>query len=133
MEHVEPIVWKGRALAYVVRAELSPERTTFTTPEEFNLQIGYVVYPAGGTIPPHIHLPLTRHIVGTSEVLIVKTGRCLVDFFSEEKEPVATRELRAGDIMLLVAGGHGFRMLEDTVLLEVKQGPYTGLEEKQRF
>ena len=46
---------------------------------------------------------------------------------------VATRELLPGDIMLMVGGGHGFRMLEDTVLLEVKQGPYTGLDEKERF
>ena len=133
MEHVEPITWKGRPLAYVVRAALAPDTTTFTTPENLNLQIGFVVYPAGGTIPPHIHLPLERRIVGTSEVLIVRKGRCFVDFFSDEREPVATRELGPGDIMLLVSGGHGFRMLEDTVLLEVKQGPYTGLVEKERF
>ncbi len=133
MEHVEPITWKGRPLAYVVRAALAPDTTTFTTPEDLNLQIGFVVYPAGGTIPPHIHLPLERRIVGTSEVLIVRKGRCFVDFFSDEREPVATRELGPGDIMLLVSGGHGFRMLENTVLLEVKQGPYTGLVEKERF
>ncbi len=133
MEHVEPITWKGRPLAYVVRAALAPDTTTFTTPEDLNLQIGFVVYPAGGTIPPHIHLPLERRIVGTSEVHIVRKGRCFVDFFSDEREPVATRELGPGDIMLLVSGGHGFRMLENTVLLEVKQGPYTGLDEKERF
>jgi quercetin dioxygenase-like cupin family protein len=131
--HVEPIVWKGCPLAYVIRAEMNPERTTFATPEELNLQIGFVVYPSGGEIPRHIHLPLERRVVGTSEALIVQKGRCLVDFYSEEEEFVVTRELRAGDVMLLVAGGHGFRILEDTVLLEVKQGPYTGLEEKRRF
>jgi hypothetical protein len=49
------------------------------------------------------------------------------------KETVATRELREGDILLLVDGGHGFRMLEDTVFVEIKQGPYTGLDEKERF
>jgi hypothetical protein len=41
--------------------------------------------------------------------------------------------LETGDIILLVAGGHGFRCLEDTVLLEIKQGPYTGLVEKEAF
>ena len=46
---------------------------------------------------------------------------------------IATRELATGDVMLMVGGGHGFRMLEDTVLLEVKQGPYTGVAEKERF
>jgi hypothetical protein len=76
---------------------------------------------------------LERHLVGTSEVLIIKRGRCLLDVYNDNKELVATRELGTGDLMLMVGGGHGFRMLEDTVLLEVKQGPYTGVEEKERF
>jgi hypothetical protein len=46
---------------------------------------------------------------------------------------VASRELRSGDITLMVGGGHGFRMQEDTVFLEVKQGPYTGIDEKECF
>jgi len=112
---------------------MNPEQTTFLTPSEFNLQLGFVVYPACGEIAPHAHLPLERHIVGTSEVLIVKKGRCMVDIYNEERELVATREFNPGDIMLMVSGGHGLRMLEDTALLEIKQGPYTGLNEKERF
>jgi hypothetical protein len=64
---------------------------------------------------------------------VVKKGRCEVDIYNLLKEPVATRELREGDILLLVSGGHGFRIMEDTVFLEIKQGPYTGLDEKERF
>ena len=71
--------------------------------------------------------------MGTSEVLIVRRGRCEMDIYNNERELVATRQLRQGDIMLMVDGGHGFRMLEDTVFLEVKQGPYTGVDEKERF
>jgi hypothetical protein len=71
--------------------------------------------------------------VGTSEVLIVRKGRCEVDFFDDARSLVATRELGVGDVMLLLSGGHGFRVLEDTVFCEVKQGPYTGLVEKERF
>ena len=64
---------------------------------------------------------------------MLRAGRCLIDIYGDDRELVATRELRQGDIMLMVGGGHGFRMLEDTVFLEVKQGPYTGLDEKERF
>ena len=71
--------------------------------------------------------------MGTSEVLILRRGRCEIDIYNNERELVATRELRQGDIMLMVDGGHGFRMTEDTVFVEVKQGPYTGLDEKERF
>ncbi len=117
-EHLEHIAWNGKPLAYIIRAEINPEKTMFLTPPEFKQQVGFVVYPAGGEIQRHMHCPLERHLVGTSE---------------DDRQVVAVRELRQGDIMLMVGGGHGFRMLEDTVFLEVKQGPYTGLEEKERF
>jgi len=132
-EHIEHIAWNGKPLAYIIRAEMNPQKTTFLTPPEFKQQVGFVVYPAGGEIQRHVHRPLERHLVGTSEVLIVRRGRCEIDIYNDERELVATRELGQGDIMLMVGGGHGFRMLEDTVFLEVKQGPYTGLDEKERF
>jgi hypothetical protein len=133
MEHVEHICWEGKPLAYLIRAALLPGKTTFLTPDEFKQQVGFVVYPRGGVIARHTHRDIARHIVGTSEVLVVRKGRCEIDIYNDQRALVATRELRTGDIMLMVSGGHGFRMLEDTVLLEVKQGPYTGLDEKERF
>ena len=133
MEHFEQITCNGKLLACIIRAEINPEKTTFLTPSEFNLQVGFVVYPVGGEIARHIHRPLERHIVGTSEVLVVKKGQCQIDIYNDARELVATRELRAGDLLLLVDGGHGFRMLEDTIFLEVKQGPYIGLDEKEQF
>lgn len=123
----------GQPLVYVIRPDTLPQKTTFLTPSDFKQQVGFVVYPANGEVQRHVHLPLERHLTGTSEVVIVKKGRCLMDVYTDDRELVTTRELRVGDIMLLVAGGHGFRMLEDTVLLEVKQGPYTGIDEKVRF
>jgi hypothetical protein len=97
------------------------------------LQLGFIVYPEGGEVARHLHRALERSLVGTSEVLIVRKGRCEVDFYDDSRALVATRELRVGDVMLMLGGGHGFRMLEDTVLCEVKQGPYTGIEEKECF
>lgn len=130
---VQRIFWKDKCLAYVIRTEFQPEKTTFLTPSDYKQQVGFVVYPAGGEIQRHVHRPLERHLVGTSEVLLVKQGRCEVDIYNDERDCVATVELRTGDIMLMVGGGHGFRMLEDTVFMEVKQGPYTGVDEKERF
>ncbi len=135
MQTVERIELNGTPLAYIVRSEADADKTTFVTPATFNFQVGFIVYTAGGEIGRHVHRPLERHIRGTSEVLVVRRGRCLLDIYGndQELELVATRELRAGDVLLLVGGGHGFRMLEDTVFLEIKQGPYTGIEEKERF
>jgi hypothetical protein len=133
MNHVEEISWKGKALAYIIRGDMQPEKTTFLTPPEFKQQVGFIVYPAGGEVRRHVHRPLERHLVGTSEVLLVRQGRCEADVYNDERELVATRELREGDILLMISGGHGFRMLEPTVFLEVKQGPYTGVDEKEVF
>ena len=132
-DFVEQIVSDGTCLAMIIRACLLPDETTFLTPPDYKQQVGLIVYPEGGEIQRHVHRQLQREIVGTSEVLIVRQGCCEVDFYDDDRQLVATRELNEGDLLLMVAGGHGFRMLEDTVLLEVKQGPYTGVEEKERF
>ena len=130
---IETIGTAEKALCLIIRANLSPAATTFLTPSGYNLQVGYVVHPAGHTIPRHVHLPVHRHLIGTSEVLVVRKGACELDIYSEDRVLVARRELAEGDVMVLVAGGHEFRMREDTVLLEIKQGPYPAGAEKERF
>jgi len=133
MEAIERICWNEQQLCYIIRAELLPAKTTFLTPPEFKQQVGFVVYPKDAEIGRHVHRQIERRLTGTSEVLVLRKGRCLIDIYNDDHALVATRELQAGDVMLMVGGGHGFRMLEDTVFLEVKQGPYTGLDEKERF
>jgi len=123
----------GCSLACIVRASFRPEATQFVTADDQSQQVGFIVYGAGEEIARHAHLPIARSIVGTGEVLIVRKGRCEVDLYGGSGKLAATRELRLGDVLIFFAGGHGFRMLEDTVLLEVKQGPYTGLAEKEYF
>jgi quercetin dioxygenase-like cupin family protein len=131
---IEPIVFDGQSLGFIVRGGSTPDRTTYLTPSDCPLQLGYVVYSAGQEIPRHVHLPIQRRLVGTAEVLIVERGRCEVDIYTEDRRVAAIRELRAGDILIATAGGHGFRILEDTVLLEIKQGPYPGDgADKERF
>ena len=130
---IEHIHAGGQLIAIIVSQDHNPPSTEFVTTSDLSLQLGFVKYPAGGVIQPHVHLPLARHIVGTGEVLFVRLGKVEVSLYDDERQLVAQRLLQQGDLILLVGGGHGFRMVEDTVLLEVKQGPYTGLDEKERF
>ncbi len=44
-----------------------------------------------------------------------------------------SRILRPEDVVLLAHGGHGFSMLEPSEMIEVKQGPYAGEQDKERF
>jgi hypothetical protein len=133
LEQVEIIKWEDQPLVYIIRDEDQPNQTTFYTPPHFKQQVGFVVYPKGGEITRHVHHPTQRNIIGTSEVLIVRQGRCEIDIYNDDRQLVSTCELRTGDIMIMIGGGHGFRMLEDTIFLEVKQGPYVGTEEKEHF
>ncbi|OGO17411.1 MAG: hypothetical protein A2Z14_01595 [Chloroflexi bacterium RBG_16_48_8] len=130
---MEKICCAGRTLAYIIRADVQPAQTSFITPSEEKQQVGFIVYPKGGQIARHAHRPLERRIIGTSEVLVVRKGHCVIDIYNDNQELAKTCELRSGDTVLIVAGGHSFRMLEDTIFLEVKQGPYTGMDEKEYF
>jgi hypothetical protein len=133
MSGIEFISQGQTLLAYIVRADTTVATTSFFTGDDASFQTGFVVYPAGGAVVPHVHLPIVRTVAGTSELLLVRKGCCIVDIYGEDRALVASRELGTGDLVILVTGGHGFRMIEDTVLFEVKQGPYGGQTEKERF
>jgi len=124
---------EGTPLAYILKADWKPTKTEFVTPDTFSLQMGMVVYGRGQSIPAHVHLPITRQVPGTTEVVTVRNGSCQIDIYDEKRNFVATRVLALGDIVMLLSGGHGFSMHEDTVLFEVKQGPYAEGKDKERF
>lgn len=133
MEPVHIIRDGDLPLAYIVRAGWMPEKTQFLTPDHFGQQMGMIVYDAGKSIQPHLHLPVVREVQGTTECIVVRKGSCAIDIYDREKRFLSSHELYLGDIILLLGGGHGFRMHEDTVLFEVKQGPYVGMADKERF
>ena len=129
----EELRCEGKLVGYVVRAGSDPTATTFVTDRDASFQLGFVVRERGAEVARHLHLPVNRELDVTAEALLVRRGRCLLDLFGEDQRPAGTVELRTGDLCLLLGGGHGFRMLEDTVLLELKQGPYAEQEDKKRF
>jgi len=133
MTPCETITSREKTLAFLIKREVAPAKTTFITPNEQNFQAGFIVYPKGGEVRRHDHKRFERNLTGTSEVLVVRKGLAEVDIYDDERRFVATRELREGDVLVIVAGGHSFRMLEDTIFFEVKQGPYTGMDEKDFF
>jgi mannose-6-phosphate isomerase-like protein (cupin superfamily) len=133
MSTIERIYADEKLIAILVSHEHRPESTEFVTTPDLTMQVGFVKYPKGGTIQAHLHRHLERHIEDTNEVLFVREGKVEIFLYDDNRQPVAQRFLEQGDLILLISGGHGFRMLEDTVLLEVKQGPYIGVDEKERF
>jgi oxalate decarboxylase/phosphoglucose isomerase-like protein (cupin superfamily) len=117
----------------IIRRDFQPTETTFVTQPELAQQVGFVVYPAGGVIKRHIHKNVDRQNISSSEALIIRKGKLEIDIFDQNKSLLVTRVLEAGDFVLMVSGGHGFRILEDTILLEIKLGPYAGVLDKELF
>ena len=109
----------GSVLALVMRREYAPDATTFVTAPEAGLQVGLIVYPAQGTVARHRHHPIARQLTGTPEVLIVRAGRCEAEIFDDDGEPLATCELTAGDVIVLLGGGHG----REGIMAAARRGP----------
>lgn len=130
---IERIVNKDKELALIIRQSFRKDGIEFFTPGTYSQQIGYMNRPAGYVIPPHVHNPVVREVQYTKEVLVIKSGRLRVDFYSEVQEYLESTILETGDVILLAYGGHGFEMLEPTEIIEVKQGPYAGEQDKTRF
>jgi len=120
-------------LAIVIKSNFSRNGIEFFTPDDFSQQLAYMQHKKGKVIKPHIHNIAKREIHFTQEVLFIKKGKLRVDIYSNAKHPIESFILESGDVILLASGGHGFEILEDIEMIEVKQGPYVGEEDKTRF
>jgi hypothetical protein len=130
---IEKIEHDGQMLAMILRAGYRAEGISFFTPDDFSQQLAYMNRPAAYVIPPHVHNPVARNVHYTLEVLFLRRGRVRVDFYDEGQSYLESRIIGTGDVILLANGGHGFEMLEDSEIIEVKQGPYAGDADKTRF
>ena len=129
----EQITHNEELLAISVRNDFAADGVHFFTPDDLSQQLAYMHHPKGKIIEPHVHNSVQRSITYTQEVLIIKRGRLRVDFYDRARSYLHSRILNAGDIILLAAGGHGFEILEELEMIEVKQGPYAGDSDKTRF
>jgi hypothetical protein len=130
---VEVINDNGQMLALIVSHSYDKPGISFFTPNELSQQLAYMRHPAGKLIEPHVHNPVPRQVQYTQETLLIKRGKLRVDFYNEQHAYLESRILGAGDVILLIKGGHGFEVLEEVELFEVKQGPYVGEQDKTRF
>lgn len=133
MGQVEEIRKKNKLLAMIIRNDYQCDGVDFITPNEYSQQVAYMHHPAGKSIDAHVHNLVHRNVVLTQEVLFIKRGKMRVDFYDEYEDYLESRDLDAGDVILLVSGGHGFKVLKDVEMIEVKQGPYAGDNDKKRF
>jgi mannose-6-phosphate isomerase-like protein (cupin superfamily) len=130
---IETITHGLEPIALIIRAGYNEPGIHFFTPGSFSQQVAYMKHPKGHKISPHVHNMVTRQVLYTQEVLMIRHGCVKVKLFASDREYIGDRILRAGDLILLCGGGHSFEMLEETAMIEVKQGPFAGDGDKTRF
>ena len=127
------VKYNGKLLAIIIKAGYTSNGIKFFTPNEFSQQLAYMERKKGYVIPPHVHNKVQRDVFLTKETIFVRKGKVRIDFYDDDKNYLESKILKTGDVVLLAYGGHGFKMLESTEMIEVKQGPYVGEMDKERF
>lgn len=130
---IESIKNNNKLYAIIVRQSFSQDGVTFFTENNSEQQLAYMKHNAGKIITPHYHNSIKREINSTMEVLFIKNGKLRVDFYNEVNVSFNSTVLNKGDVILLSYGGHGFEVLEDLEMFEIKQGPFLGDLDKVRF
>lgn len=132
-EGLEYIYNMGELIAVILRDNFRSEKVVFLTPGNLSQQLGYHNRKKGEVIRAHKHIYNRREVYFTQETIFIKDGKVRVNFYDSYGKHIGSEVLGKGDIILLCGGGHGFDILEDTVMVEIKQGPYVGDEDKERF
>ena len=130
---IETLKSGDQLLAVIISNRFREPGIHFFTPNDLSQQLAYMRHPAGKVIDPHVHNPVSRNVHYTQEVLFIKKGKLRVDFYDNSQAYLESRILEEGDVILLATGGHGFEVLEEVEMVEVKQGPYAGDQDKTRF
>jgi hypothetical protein len=130
---IEKIERGSKVFALILRGNYEPEGVNFVTSEDNPLQLGILKHRQGSKIKPHIHKSFPRTINEVQEVLHIVYGQVEVEFYGNAGKKVVSAILSSGDTILLLSGGHGFNILEDCKIIEVKQGPYLGFKEDKEF
>lgn len=130
---IKTIRHKDSIVAIIIPHTFSEPGISFFTPDDFSQQLAFMKHPAGKKILPHVHTMVKREVLYTKEVLVIRSGKLRADFYTEDQEYITSEVFEAGDVILFASGGHGFEVLEDLEMFEIKQGPYAGDNDKVRF
>ncbi len=131
---IEKIKHKKKLFALIVRGKYRNRKgITFFTENKDIQQFGYMNHKKNHIIKPHIHKSQTRKLIYTSEVILILKGKLRVDFYNTKKKYLFSKVLKEKDIIMLVHGAHGFKVLKDVQMIEIKQGPYITKLDKVKF
>jgi len=131
---IEKIFHNNKLFALIVRKNFRKMKgINFFTEKKDTQQFGYIKHKKNHIIKPHQHKKRLTKISLTTEVIIICKGTLRVDFYENKKKYLFSKIINANEIIMLVNGSHGFKVLKDVEMIEVKQGPYKLFQDKIKF
>ena len=131
---IKKIIHKNKLYALIIKETYQDKKgVSFFTKNADNQQIGFMSHPKNYVIKPHKHQKRATKIFITSEVIILQKGKLRVDFYDTRKKYLFSIVVKKNQIIMLVHGGHGFKVLEAVKMLEIKQGPFVSHKDKVKF
>lgn len=107
-----------------IRITAVPKGSIPQTDEAEPLQLVTLNHPKDTYLKAHQHLPKRRVTQRLQECLIVKKGRLKLDLYTPDKKFIRYIYLKEGQAFILMNGGYGIHLLEDSELYEIKNGPF---------
>lgn len=128
---IERIIYRHQEIAYIIRAKYPVDNVEFFSESGDFLQVGFHKKLKGVKLKAHYHQFRNHQISSLQEVLYIVKGIVKVNFYTKKGTLIETTILNKGDILFQRSLGHGFELLENTEIFEVKQGPFFGKEHKR--
>ena len=131
---IEKVLHKNKLFALIVRGKFRKKSgKNFFTSKKATQQFGYMKHKKNHIIKPHNHNKRLTKILSTTEVILLLKGVLRVDFYDNKEEYLFSKIIKEKDIIMLVHGGHGFKVLKNVEMVEIKQGPYSLSSDKIKF
>lgn len=130
------IVKDGKILArYITADDIKPGLISLTNDNEFLQVVAWGHYEKGKYLQDHWHNEFERTALRTYEAIYVVKGAIEARLFDLDLIPVETITVKQGELLILLESAHGYTILEDdTTVLEIKNGPFMGVDkDKTKF
>jgi len=134
MNGIKKIIYNKKLFAIIVEEKkIFRSGVNFVTPNSLILQLGFINYKSKTYIKPHTHNSYLRKIKKTTEILLIKKGLLREDFYHKNKKYLFSKIVNKNHILILIDGSHGFKIIKNCLIIEIKQGPFSSTLDKKRF
>ena len=119
---MDKLLYKKELLG--IRIRKLKKGTNPISDENATLQVMSLNFKKGHDVSAHFHEPVQRVTQTLQECIVVLRGKVRVDLYGNGKKVLKKVTIKAGEAFVTMSGGHSVHFLEDSEILETKNGPF---------